>query len=170
MTPGDAGTCRSRQDGGAHCTSSDQCASMVCGANGNCCEAACNTMGVCGATGCDATGACTGPSATTKCGAASCSGQGMMYVASGSGSCDGTGNCTPANPLPCPNNFSCADAFSCYTACVGADTTAGDKMCQAGYYCNGSACVAQSGPGGICTQNDQCLSGVCMGLIPKTCK
>ncbi|MBI2390021.1 MAG: hypothetical protein HYV09_10570 [Deltaproteobacteria bacterium] len=104
---------------------------------------------VCGRT-CDgaSTAACTYASASTPCGANTCSGG----VEAHQSLCDGAGSC-PDVPTSC-------GAYACgATACRSTCTTS--AQCAANHYCAGGVCFAKLGLGTECASGETCATGFC---------
>ncbi len=103
-----------------------------CGSNKTC------GSGICGLNG------------SGNCCAAPCSTATAICGATG---CDDAGACV--YPAPCPGHLACNDAG---TACDSTCNSSAD--CAEGFSCNAGLCVKPE-PVGSCTENDDCLSGVC---------
>jgi len=105
--------------------------------------------GVCGYTcnGVNPT-ACEAPTASTPCGAASCT----SGVATAQSVCSGTGTCTAGAKTSC-NKYVC-NGTACYTSCTL------NSHCAAGYRCDVTGiCVSSGLPGAECTISSDCQAG-----------
>jgi MYXO-CTERM domain-containing protein len=149
------GTCQTKKDDGALCSSLAQCASNFC-TDGVCCNAACDGQcevcsdaglcspvtgmpqagraacsgdpDVCGGT-CDGQTreACTYPSSAQSCGNSCTEGQQLPSV------CDSAGACVESTPVPC-GNYACGET-ECLTTCSSG------RDCAAGFSCADSQCT-----------------------------
>jgi hypothetical protein len=167
--------------GGGTCASSAECATGFC-ADGVCCNTACSSpcvscvlagaVGTClpaqvgspdphalcgdqGAASCGRDGVCDGIGgcelypAQTLCARPSCSGNTLVV----SGTCDGAGVCVAGRHLAC-TPYACVDG-ACLADCLGPGDCAPGQICMAGTCGNGHI------EGVPCTQDSECLDGIC---------
>lgn len=107
-------------------------------------ECAVDTGNACGLDGtCDGVSACRYQVTGTRCGTASCTGQGSYTPR---GDCDGHGACVPGVSRDCANHMLCNSNTECATTCTDLSTTG----CPSGYRCAGGYnCVAATVPCGV---------------------
>jgi hypothetical protein len=96
---------------------------------------------------------CAYPTASTKCGADTCTDGGSLSTFTHLGTCNGSGSCNTASG-DC-STYKCSGS-SCRTAC----TTKAD--CQSGNYCSAGLCVPIQGLGKACADATACPSGYCV--------
>ncbi len=159
---GDGGTTGAEDGGdggglpaGALCSADSQCDSTVCGitGTGRCCLATCQ-VGSPGdecsvPNGCDDGGRCTYPVMGSTC-ETTCASDMLSQK-----TCDGAGGCSNPVKTACPQNFGCG-ATACNTSCDGGG-------CAEGFYCTNQnpPCQPTIPPGGPCSHDEDCSSGVC---------
>ena len=147
----DQGTCKTKQQNGAGCTSGSACVSGNC-VDGYCCNGACT--GQCEA--CDvptALGICTAVSGVPHGARPPCAGTpGDACV----GACDGTstGKCAyPGNAKQCAAGCDAGSESVGFCDSAGACQASSKKASCAPYVCGAVACKT------TCTANDECVSG-----------
>jgi hypothetical protein len=163
---------------GQTCTANEQCGSGNC-VDAVCCQGSCASMcmvcnlptslgqcsmvppgqdprdscpqdlaSTCGRDGtCDGAGGCRRWATGTACAAGACA----AGSASAARKCDGVGNCSAAVNTPC-TPYACSGS-ACATQC------AGNGDCDPNAWCNGSKCQGRTGPGGVCTSDQECVVG-----------
>ncbi|MBI5482182.1 MAG: hypothetical protein HY906_25225, partial [Deltaproteobacteria bacterium] len=162
-----AGTCTLVGAGG---TGSPSCAPYLCGGSSAACpstcssDAGCSTGNFCDGATCVPTLSAGSPcTRSAACASGSCV-DGYCCNTACSASCD-VCNATPGTCTPAPTGSAGSPSCSPYlcngtsTTCPGGCTT--DAQCGAGFYCNGTACVAKKSTGQVCGGANQCQSGYC---------
>jgi hypothetical protein len=177
--PSDMGT--TGLDNGQTCEVSSDCLSNHC-VDGICCDKACTdacyTCGrtdhvgtcqpaelgsdpgdrcpteaaaTCGKTGvCDGNGTCQLYPTGARCSDAGCAGSTLTTA----GTCDGAGHCNTEAPQSCAP-YQCDSNGQCRTNCTDSATE-----CTTGNLCTMNSC-GKLPPGGTCTADTDCASGIC---------
>jgi hypothetical protein len=93
--------------------------------------------------------------ANMPCSSPSCTGSTLTTA----GTCNSTGSaCMPGTTAACANGVRCEDTTSCLPHCVSSvDCATSTDFCASG------VCMQPRSPGGVCTGNEQCSTGVCGG-------
>jgi hypothetical protein len=102
---------------------------------------------------CDGGGSCRQHPSGTSCGGGSCTGNDFSPGAT----CDDQGSCVPAAPRSC-GLHRCA-AAGCQNPCRD------DNQCADQAYCDDGTCQARRRPGEACSEDRQCLLGICSPLL-----
>jgi hypothetical protein len=169
---------------GHPCATNAQCQSTIC-KDGICCSAACTGLceacNVAGALGtcapvsagqdpdndcpqdpvssCGRDGTCNGQRAcsryreSTECAPGGCTGD----QESAASTCNGAGACVPGKTVSCAPMM-CMNG-SCAKGCTQ------QSQCQAGFFCDGTACRPRRAPGQTCANAFECASGNCTDKV-----
>jgi len=150
------GACKSKKGQVCTATTGGCVSGSTCTKDGYCCTQSCGSDATCaGSCAGRSDGSCQYP--TAACGAASCSGTGIVDR----GSCSG-GMCVTPALRACDGNFSCS-GNACKTSCM----TEIDCV-SSSYYCASGGCLAKKTPGQTCSAASECTTTSCGGRCCST--